>query len=81
MDSGSDIVSYSKSLEAVIEEKLLIADMYEALEFLPEDEYNLIHALYFKSITVRGYAQRTGTNHTKVIRERNRILKKLKDYF
>jgi RNA polymerase sigma factor (sigma-70 family) len=78
---GYEIASSSKSLESAVEDKLLIAVMNKALELLPTNEYDLIHALYYKGVTVRVYAQQIGTNHTKVIRERERILKKLKNYF
>jgi len=81
MADGHDIITQSKSLETAIEEKLLIEILKKALKFLSSEEYDLIHSLFYNRVTVRDYADKIGTNHTKVIRERNRILKKLKKYF
>jgi len=78
---SDDIISSSKPFETAVEDKLLITVMCEALKLLPSYEHDLMYALFFERITVRDYAQRIGTNHTKVIRERDRILRILKNYF
>ena len=48
---------------------------------LSDDEQRLIDALYFRGLGVREYAREIGVSHTRVRRERDCILEKLKKYF
>ena len=48
---------------------------------LNDDEKRLIDALYFRGLGVREYAREIGVSHTRVRRERDCILEKLKKYF
>ena len=48
---------------------------------LSDDEKRLIDALYFRGLGVREYAREIGVSHTRVRRERDCILEKLKKYF
>jgi RNA polymerase sigma factor (sigma-70 family) len=51
------------------------------LEKLSDNERNLVDALFFRGMGVREYAREIGVSHTKVRRERDCILEKLKKYF
>lgn len=48
---------------------------------LSNDEQRLIDALFFRGLGVREYAREIGVSHTRVRRERDCILEKLKKYF
>ena len=48
---------------------------------LSDDEQRLIDALYFRGLGVREYAREIGVPPMKIVRDRNRILDKLKKYF
>lgn len=48
---------------------------------LSDDEKRLIDALYFRGLGVREYAREIGVSHTRVRRECDCILEKLKKYF
>lgn len=48
---------------------------------LNDDEKRLIDALYFRGLGAREYAREIGVSHTRVRRERDCILEKLKKYF
>lgn len=48
---------------------------------LSNDEQRLIDALFFRDLGVREYAREIGVPPMKIVRERDRILGKLKKYF
>ena len=52
-----------------------------ALAELSVDERRLIDVLYFRGLGVREYAREIGVPPMKIVRERDRILGKLKKYF
>ena len=52
-----------------------------ALAKLSDDEKRLIDALYFRGLGVREYAREISVPPMKIVRDRNRILDKLKNIF
>lgn len=49
-----------------------------SLTALPEEDYQLLHALFFDGISVREYARKNGLSHTAVRKRRDNLLKKIK---
>lgn len=65
-------------VEKIVETKLLIDRVRQALEALNIEERELIESLYFEEESIRSLARRLNTSHTSVIRKRNSVFKKLK---
>ena len=51
------------------------------LAWLSDDEQRLIDALFFRGLGVREYAREINVPPMKIVRDRDRILGKLKKYF
>ena len=73
-----DIADNTVDVEKIIETKMLIEDLYHALDSLNDEERKLIEALYFEDKTLTEVAKREGTNPMKISRLRNKILEKLR---
>lgn len=56
----------------------MLDKLLQSLSVLPEDERNLIHALFFDGMTEREYAAQEGAFHNAIHKRKTRILKKLK---
>lgn len=72
------IADNSVDVEKIIETKMLIEDLYHALDSLNDEERKLIEALYFKDKTLVEIAKEKDTNPMKIGRLRNKILEKLR---
>lgn len=48
------------------------------LTTLQEEDYQLLHAVFFDCISVREYARKNGLSHTAVLKRRDKLLKKIK---
>ena len=57
------------------------AEQAKHLPRLSNDEQRLIDALFFRDLGVREYAREIGVPPMKIVRDRDRILAKLKKYF
>ena len=66
------------SPEDEVELKILIERLLEAIELLEEDEKRLIRQLFFNGLTAREIARKRGITHRAILKQRNRILAKLK---
>lgn len=73
-----DIADNTVDVEKIIETKILIEDLYRALDSLNDDERNLIEALYFEDKTLTDVAKQGDTNPMKISRLRDKILEKLR---
>ena len=73
-----DIADNTVDVEKIIETKMLIEDLYRALESLNDEERNLIETLYFEDKTLAEVAKQRDTNPMKISRLRNKILDKLR---
>ena len=74
----NSIVDENVDIEKIIETKMLIEDLYHALDSLNDEERKLIEALYFEDKTLAEVAKREDTNPMKISRLRNKILEKLR---
>ena len=73
-----DIADNTVDVEKIIETKMLIEDLYRALDSLNDEERKLIEALYFDDKTLTEVAKQRDTNPMKISRLRNKILEKLR---
>lgn len=78
-ESGIDIASGDMLVDDIVVEKVLLEELYAALNELSEDERDLIDWIYFKGETAREYSRKTYTNHTNVNRRHKNILEKLQN--
>ena len=74
----NSIADENVDIEKIIETKMRIEDLYQALEKLNEDERKVIDSLYFKEMTIRDLAKEQQVSSKKIFSYRNKILKKLK---
>jgi len=77
-DGGFEAASEEALVDEIVAEKLLLDELYAALEELTGDERDLIEAVYFKEQTAREYARETETNHTKINRHHKSVIEKLR---
>ena len=67
-----------------MEEVMMSRDIYEklhrAVEALPKEERDLIHAIYFEGKSEREYARILGISQNSTLKRRRKILSKLKKY-
>lgn len=73
-----DVADNTVDVEKIIETKMLIEDLYRALNNLNEEERNLIKLLYFDDKTLIEVAKQRNTNPMKISRLRNKVLEKLR---
>ena len=58
-----------------------IKELRRCAALLPDDERALVHALFYEGKTIREYADITGKSKSSVVRDKARILGKLKNLF
>ena len=64
----------------LVEAKERIEALNKALAKLNPEEREIINALYFRDETLRAVAQKSDISHPALIKRRNRILKKLREF-
>lgn len=82
-DFNTSIVNVADNtvdVEKIIETKMLIEDLYRALDGLNDEERKLIEELYFEDKTLTEVANKEDTNPMKISRLRNKILEKLRKF-
>ena len=75
-----EFVSEDGNPEFIVSDQNEIEQLWEALYLLKEDEYAVIHALYFQKMTIREYEQSAGLARSTIWNIRNRAIKKMKKY-
>ncbi len=76
----SNLVDTSVDVEKIVEAKMRIESLNKALMSLNEEEREIINALYFRDESTRTVASNVGLHQTSLLRKRNRILKKFKEF-
>ncbi|MCL2842176.1 MAG: sigma-70 family RNA polymerase sigma factor [Oscillospiraceae bacterium] len=79
IDAGEQFAAVQKSVESTVLSGLMVEELHEALDKLPESERNLIHALFFQDMTEQEYADSLGIKQQSVNERKLRILAKLKN--
>lgn len=66
------------SVEAEVEQRILIERMLQAIGLLEEDEQRLIRQLFFDGLTAREIARREGVFHRTIVYRKDKVLEKLR---
>ena len=75
-----DIPDESVDVEKIVETKLRIEDLYNALSKLNSEERKIIESLYFEDKSIRDIARETNTNPMKISRKHKSILDKIRQF-
>ena len=68
------IIDYGKIVRRkIIETKMRIKDLYQALRKLNDEELKVIDSLYFKKMTIRDLAKEQKVSSKKIFSFRNKI--------
>ncbi|WP_329886551.1 hypothetical protein [Pseudoramibacter faecis] len=79
-DNARQFSDTGESVEDAVLRKLAEDELHRALEKLTDEEYSLIHALFFEGKSIRAYAQELGGYPNAVHKRMKCILKKLKAF-
>ncbi len=80
MEKGSDF-SEEQLVEDIVVDKAMLLILQEAMKELDRKDKELIDDLYRKKMTVRDAAKKRDTSHVTVMKNRDKILNKLRKYF
>gem|GEM_PF-4300829 len=72
-ESGFEIADKSL-VDEIVADKLLLDELYAALDELSDDERSLIDALYFDEKSERSFADEIGLSQKAVNKRRHRVL-------
>ena len=78
MDDGLELPADQALVAEIVEDKLLLDMLFEALAELTEDERGLIDALFYEDKSERQIAAETGVPRKTLAYRRDKILAKLK---
>ena len=81
LDGTGVVVDTSEPFEERIQRQLMIEKILEAIALMSDEDKDLIKMLYFDGMTERQVSEITGIARTTLNYRRNRILKKLSNYF
>lgn len=73
------IADENYDLEKIVETKMLIDRVREAIDLLNDEEREVIERLYYQDESLRSLAKAKCISHPALIKRRNKILKKLKE--
>ena len=68
------------SVEEVIMTREIYEQLHRAVDALPREERDLIHAIYFEGKSEREYARILGISQNSTLKRRRKILSKLKKF-
>lgn len=72
-----DFTSYDDEMEEKVIDSVLIDDMRNIIQLLPDDEIELLHTVYYKKCSLQKYALKSGITYLEAIRKKKLILDKL----
>ena len=75
----NSVVDEDVDIEKIIETKMRIKDLYQALRKLNDEELKVIVSLYFKKMTIRDLAKEQHVSSKKIFNFKKKILRKLKE--
>ena len=75
-----NIADESVDVEKIVETQMMIEAVRNAISRLNEEERDIIERLYFNDETVRSVAKLKSITHPALIKRRNKILEKLKNF-
>lgn len=78
-DNAMQFSDFGESVEDAVLRKLDEDALHRALEKMTDEEYALVHALFYAGLTERAYARELHISQAAVHKKKQRILKKLKE--
>ena len=78
-DGAVILEDHSLDVSEVVEQRIMMDKLHEAIQLLPEEDAELIQALYFDQLTEREYARVQGLSQVAVHKRKQRVLRKLRD--
>lgn len=75
-----NIVDESVDVEKIVETQMMIKAVRSAISRLNAEERDIIERLYFNDETIRSVAKLKSITHPALIKRRNKILEKLKNF-
>lgn len=78
-DGAMILENHSLDVSEVVEQRIMVDKLHEAMKLLPEEDAELIQALYFDELTEREYARVQGLSQVAVHKRKQRVLQKLRD--
>ncbi|SFS01522.1 sigma-70 RNA polymerase sigma factor region 4 domain-containing protein [Anaeromicropila populeti] len=79
--NGIHMEGMSKSVEELVEENSMLELLEESFSILLEEENHLIRALFMEGLSEREYAGQSGIPRKTISYRKNKILKKLRNWF
>ena len=77
---ADSIIDESVDVEKIVETQMMIEAVRNAISRLNAEERDIIERLYFNDETVRSVAKLKSITHPALIKRRNKILEKLKNF-
>lgn len=74
-----EFVTKENSTENLVQNKLLVDELYKALKALDENDFKIIYYIFFDNKTEDQCAEKIGVSQQMISRKKKRILKKLKE--
>ena len=69
----------SPDVSEVVEQRIMMDKLHEAIQLLSDEEAELIKALFFDNVSEREYSREKGISHTAVQKRRQKALEKLRN--
>lgn len=80
MDLGADYAD-EQLVEDLVVDKAMLLILQEAMKELNRQEKELIDDLFYKEMTVRDVAKKEDISHVAVMKRRDKVLAKLRNFF
>ena len=77
-DGAVILVDHSLDVSEVVEQRIIVDKLHEAIKMLMDDELELIKALFLDDMSEREYSREKGISHTAIQKKRQKILEKLR---
>ncbi len=77
--SVEDIPDDNVDIENIIKTKMLIEDLYRAIDTLSDEEKYIVNSLFFEERTIRDVAKLKNVSSKKIFNLKHKILEKLKE--
>ena len=81
LELGLDPIDPNPLVEDIVEDRMMLDVLYNALSRLSDEERVLVRALFYDGKAERTLADEIGVPHTTIHYQKNRLLKKLRKIF
>jgi DNA-directed RNA polymerase specialized sigma subunit len=78
-DGAMILENHSLDVSEVVEQRIMVDKLHEAMKELADEDAKLIKALFFDNVSEREYSREKGISHTAVQKRRQKALEKLRN--